>query len=201
MEFLPAGWQYTREQLERHYRLSSCYDDADFISNVYAQINLLQFLGKSYAKWEFEDEVKSAYCQNYLVILASVIEAVLRKTYEKKTLWCKGHCKKGAFKICPVVNFPIGKNGNKSIPTAKATFFELLIAASHDGLLEGMSEDELHQIRFARNMVHMNAIEGDYKSEERFSSNFINKSIGILNKVLVGCVKWLDQCEKKCLMK
>lgn len=190
---LPTGYSYSKEKLEKAFHLGIVFGSPMFVDNIYSSLNYIQYLGKMYGEYELDDDLKHSYCQNYLILVASLVEALIRGCYSEKLTWCEVHCPYDGTDSCPFANREVTDHDGKVkiTETDSLSFKDLLVAARNDGILEGMDVDNLDALRKIRNRVHIDAMKASFIDKSVLNAATINGYLKDLKTLIKNVHDWL----------
>jgi hypothetical protein len=200
MQQIPSDWVHDYKTLDDHYRLSRICVDPTTMDNIYCNINLLEFFGRNYSYWDIKGPLASAYFQNYLTILSSIIEGILASAFQRMEASCLAICAKE--ENCPYF-FSGEKRASDGTPlrNSELTFRDLLAKAEEIGILQSFSKDDLDQLRHIRNHIHLSSQNSSIQGNEVLSVATINEFQRQLKGLVSATIEWLDRHEGKCLKK
>jgi len=198
---LPTGYSYSFEKLEKAFHLGIVFGSPMFVNNIYSSLNYIQYLGKMYGEYELSEDLKHSYCQNYLILVASLIEALIRGCYSEKLTWCEVHCPHEGTESCPFAVREIEERDGsvKRGETDQLGFKDLLIAASNDGILQGLNVDNLDELRKIRNQVHIDAMKASFIDKSVLNPETINAYLKDLKTLIKNVHDWLLNNYEGCI--
>lgn len=190
---LPNGYNYPKEKLEQAFHLGIVFGSPMFVDNIYSSLNYIQFLGKMYGEYVLDEDLKHNYCQNYLILVASLVEALIRGCYSEKLTWCEVHCPHEGTESCPFANREVEERDGsyKRHETDQLNFKDLLVAAKEDGILEGMNIENLNALRKIRNQVHIDAMKSSFIDKSVLNPETINGYLKDLKTLIKNVYNWL----------
>jgi hypothetical protein len=196
---IPSDWIYSNETIDKHFCLSLISGDRGWQSNVCQRINLLSFMGKDFSYWSLDGGLAESYCENFLILLASLIESILSKTFEEKENYCQTNCPFGRPSDC---DFYWGKESfvkdGETIRkrNSESSFKGLIDVAENFGLLTSFSAEDLNLLRAIRNRVHISS--RGSKTEICLNPSTVNGYILSLRKVCIAAMEWLGKQRQNC---
>ena len=197
---LPNNFTYSKEQLEKAFHLGIIFSNPMFVDDIYSRLNYIQYMGRIHDHFALSSDLEVSFCQNYLILVASLVEALIRGCYSEKLLYCEIQCTKGGTDSCPFARRHIqDRNGNsKDVPVDDLGFKDLLDAASDDGILNGLNVDNLNALRKIRNQVHIDSIKSISYDKSILNTATINSYLKDLKALMKNVYDWMFDHNQRC---
>lgn len=197
---LPENYYYSKAHLEKVFHLGSVFSNPIFVDDIYNRLNYIQFMGRIYDNWALNADLQHSFCQNYLILVASLVEACIRGSYSQKLAWCETHCFRGGTDKCPFATKKIvERNGyTKTCPVDDLGFKDLLDAAENDGMLRDLNIDNLNTLRKIRNQVHIDATKSSTYGRSMLNAQIINSYLKDLKILMRNVYEWMYRHNQRC---
>lgn len=197
---LPENFAYTKAHLEKAFHLGIVFSNQLFVEDIYNRLNYIQFMGRIYDNWALTVDLQHSFCQNYLILVASLIEALIRGCYSQKLAWCEAHCFRGGTETCPFATKKlVERNGHvRTCPTDELGFKDLLDAAEVDGMLRGLDINNLNTLRKIRNQVHIDSTKNAMYGRTLLNAQIINSYLKDLKILMKNVYDWIFDHNQRC---
>ncbi len=179
----------TDNQINEIYKLDVICMEQVHLDNILSWIKLRDHMAMVYNSESIAKSLQPMWLQNILIVSSSIIEGLLQSTMIRMEYICN-RCNCGSINTCKVFNEIIREN----------SYRDLISQVHAMGLLDNISEIELHDMRRLRNAIHIckekvstsdNLIYADSVKINRIVSlteRVANSLARNLSKLGIGCI-------------